>query len=75
MFKATKLINQKTFEIPKMEDSEGKLASRPGDILDIVSKYFNDKFVESDQDVIQPFQKAAKSSRKKNNSTRAQKKL
>ena len=75
MFKATKLINQKTFEIPKAKDSEGKLASRPGDILDIVSKYFKDKFVESDQDVIQPFQKAAKSSRKKNNSTRAQKKL
>ena len=28
-----------------MEDSEGKLASRPGDILDIVYKYFKDNFL------------------------------
>ena len=39
MFKATRLLNQKTFENPKAEDSEGKLATRPGDILDIVSNW------------------------------------
>ena len=52
MFKATRLLNQKTFENPKVENSEGKVATRPGDILDIVSEYFKDKFVDSDQDVI-----------------------
>ena len=41
MFKATRLLNQNTFENPKAEDSEGKLATRPGDILDIVSKYLS----------------------------------
>ena len=60
MFKATRLLNQKTFENPKAEDSERKLATRPRDILDIVSKYFKDKFVDSDQDVLPPFQGAAK---------------
>ena len=64
-FKATRLLNQKTFENPKAEDSEGKLATRPGDILDIVSTYFKDKFVDSDQDVIPPFQGAAKPLRNK----------
>ena len=60
MFKTTRLLNQKTFENPKAEDSERKLATRPRDILDIVSKYFKDKFVDSDQDVIPPFQEVAK---------------
>ena len=65
MFKATRLLNQKTFENPKAEDSEGKLATRPGDILDIVINYFKDKFVDRDQDVIPPFQGAAKPQRNK----------
>ena len=38
MFKATRLLNQKTFENPKAEDSEGKLVTRPEYILDTVSK-------------------------------------
>ena len=41
MFKATRLLNQKTFENPKAEDSEGQLATRPGDMLDIVSEYLS----------------------------------
>ena len=65
MFKATRLLNQKSFENPKAEDSEGKLVSRPGDILGIISKYFKDKFVDSDQDVTPQFQGAAKPLRKK----------
>ena len=60
MYKATRLLNQKTFENPKAEDSERKLATRPRDILDIVSKYSKDKFVDSDQDVLPLFQGAAK---------------
>ena len=55
MFKATRLLNQNTFENPKAEDSEGKVATRSGDILDIVSEYFKDEFVNSDQDIIPPF--------------------
>ena len=37
-------LNQKTFENPDVKDSEGKLATRPGHILDIpvVSKYFKE---------------------------------
>ena len=65
MFKATRLLNQKTFENPKVEDLEGNLATRPGVILDIVSKYFKDKFADSRQDVIPPFQGAAKPLRNK----------
>ena len=68
IFKATRLLNQKTFENPKVRDSEGKLATRPGDILDIVSRYFKDKFVDRDQDAIPPLQGAAKQLRKKRTS-------
>ena len=68
MFKATRLLNQKTFENPKAEDLEQKLATRPGDILDIVSKYFKDKFVDSDKDFIPSFKGAAKPLRKRNKS-------
>ena len=74
MFKATRLLNQKTFENLKAEESEGKLATRPGDILDIVSKYFKDTFVDRDQDIIPPFQGAAKPLRNKNKSRRELKK-
>ena len=74
MFKATRLLNHRTFENPKAEDSEGQLATRPEDILDKVSKYFKDKFVDSDQDAIPPFQGAAKPLRK-NNSRLGQKNL
>ena len=40
MLKATRLMYQKQFENPKVEDQEGKLASDPNDILDIVSSHF-----------------------------------
>ena len=65
LFKATRLLNQKTFEKPKVEDSEGKLATRPGDFLDIISKYFEDKFVNNAKDVIPPSQESARLLRKK----------
>ena len=65
MVEAIKLLNQKTFENLKAEDSEGKLATRPETIVDIVSRYFTDKFVDSDQDIIPSFQGAEKPLRKK----------
>ena len=65
MSKATRLLNQKTFEKPMVEYSERKIATTPGDILDIVSKYFKETFVDSDQDVIPPFQGATQPLRKK----------
>ena len=37
MLKATRLLYQKQFENPKVEDQEGQLASNPNEILDIVS--------------------------------------
>ncbi|RUS73679.1 hypothetical protein EGW08_018561 [Elysia chlorotica] len=53
-------LNQKRFENPKVEDSEGKLATRPEDILCIVSTHFEDKFVDKEEDIIPPFQGTAK---------------
>ena len=43
MFKATRLLYQKQFGGPKVEDQEGKLASNPNDILDIVSSHLKTK--------------------------------
>ena len=60
MFKATRLLNQKTFENPKVEDLDGKLATRPEDILNIVSTHFKDKFVDTNEEFIPPFQGEAK---------------
>ncbi|GFS26594.1 hypothetical protein ElyMa_001723700 [Elysia marginata] len=56
MFKATKLLNQKHFENPKVEDREGKLAPRPNDILEIVSSHFKNKFQDEKAEMISPFQ-------------------
>ncbi|GFR98716.1 endonuclease-reverse transcriptase [Elysia marginata] len=56
MFKATKVLNQKHFENPKVEDREGKLATRPNDILEIVSSHFKNKFQDEKAEMISPFQ-------------------
>ncbi|RUS84197.1 hypothetical protein EGW08_008037 [Elysia chlorotica] len=47
-------------ENPKVEDSEGKLATRPEDIVCIVSTDFEDKFVDKEKDITPPFQGTAK---------------
>ena len=72
MFNAIRLLNKKTFENPEVEDSEGKLATRPGDILDTISKYFKDKFVDSNQDVkpVTTIPWSSKTTEEKNNSRR-----
>ena len=56
MFKATRLLYQKQFENPKVEDQEGKLASNPNDILDIVSSHFRNKFEDETAEEITPFE-------------------
>ena len=56
MFKATRLLYQKQFENPKVEDQEGKLASNPNDILDIVSSHFKSKFEDEKVEEITPFE-------------------
>ena len=56
MFKATRLRYQKQFKNPKVEDQEGKLASNPNDILDIVSSHFRSKFEDETAEEITPFE-------------------
>ncbi|KAK3795533.1 hypothetical protein RRG08_036860 [Elysia crispata] len=56
IFKATRLLYQKQFENPKVEDQEGKLASNPNDILDIVSSHFKSKFEDEKVEEITPFE-------------------
>ena len=56
MFKATRLLYQKQFENPTVEDQEGKLASNPNDILDIVSSHFKSKFEDEKVEEITPFE-------------------
>ena len=60
MFKATKLLNQKPFENPKVEDESGKLATNANDILDIVSNHFKIKFHDETAATISPFQGEAR---------------
>ena len=56
MFKATRLLYQKQFENPKVEDQVGKLKSNPNDILDIVSSHFKSKFEDEKVEEITPFE-------------------
>ena len=44
------------YENPKVEDQEGKLASNPNDILDIVSSHFKSKFEDEKIEEITPFE-------------------
>ena len=44
MFKATKSLNRKPFENPKLQDKFGKQTTNPNDILDIVTDHFQQKF-------------------------------
>ena len=55
MFKATKILNQKTFENPQIEDTDEKLVTNPDDILDIVSAHFKGKFFDEQVAGIEPF--------------------
>ena len=56
MFKATRLMYQKQFKNPKVEDQEGKLASNPNDILDKVASHFRSKFEDETAEEITPFE-------------------
>ncbi|GFR64481.1 very-long-chain enoyl-CoA reductase [Elysia marginata] len=56
MFKAVKLLNQKQYENPKVEDNSGKLVINPNDVLTIVAEYFKSKFQNVSIENIDAFQ-------------------
>ena len=55
MFKATKLLNKKRYENPKIEDSNGKLVTNPDEMLEVITSHFEEKFHDSDQGRIPNF--------------------
>ena len=75
MFKAIRLLYQKQFENPKVDDQEEKLASNPNDILDIVSSHFRSKFEDETAEEITPFEREPKPLKKSNNTRIGEKKL
>ena len=56
MFKAVKLLNQKHYENPSVEDSSGKLEINPNQTLEIVADFFKEKFQNKDLASIASFQ-------------------
>ena len=56
MFKAVKLLNQKHYENPSVEDSSGKLVINPNQTLEIVADFFKEKFQNKDLASIASFQ-------------------
>ncbi|GFS26260.1 hypothetical protein ElyMa_001712000 [Elysia marginata] len=56
MFSAVKALNPKTFENPKVEDSEGKLITNLNDILLTVADHFKNKLRDESLTDIKPFQ-------------------
>ena len=55
MFKATKLMNRKSFENPFVHDEKGKHVSNPTEIYKIVHDHFEKHFYDKDEQQIQPF--------------------
>ena len=55
MFKAVRALNQRPFQNPKVEDKNGKQATNPNDILEIVSSHFKEKFYNDKVTTIEPF--------------------
>ncbi|KAK3797961.1 hypothetical protein RRG08_018765 [Elysia crispata] len=56
MFKAVKLLNQKHYENPSVEDSSGKLVINPNQTLEIVAYFFKEKFQNKNLASIASFQ-------------------
>ena len=56
MFNAVKLLNQRQYENPSVEDTTGKLVTNPDQTLDIISGFFKDKFQNKDLPNITSFQ-------------------
>ena len=56
MFNAFKLLNQRQYENPSVEDTTGKLVTNPDQTLEIISGFFKDKFQNKDLPNITSFQ-------------------
>ena len=56
MFNAVKLLNQRQYENPLVEDKTGKLVTNPDQTLEIISGFFKDKFQNKDLPNITSFQ-------------------
>ena len=56
MFNAVKLLNQRKYENPSVEDTTGKLVTNPDQTLEIISGFFKDKFQNKDLPNITSFQ-------------------
>ena len=56
MFNAVKLLNQRQYENPSVEDTTGKLVTNPDQTLEIIPGFFKDKFQNKDLPNITSFQ-------------------
>ena len=56
MFNAVKLLNQRQYENPSVDDTTGKLVTNPDQTLEIISGFFKDKFQNKDLPNITSFQ-------------------
>ena len=56
MFNAVKLLSQRQYENPSVEDTTGKLVTNPDQTLEIISGFFKDKFQNKDLPHITSFQ-------------------
>ena len=56
MFNAVKLLNQRQYENPSVEDTTGKLVTNRDQTLEIISGFFKDKFQNKDLPDITSFQ-------------------
>ena len=56
MLNAVKLLNQRQYENPSVEDTTGKLVTNPDQTLEIISGFFKDNFQNKDLPNITSFQ-------------------
>ena len=56
MFNAVKLLNQRQYKNPSVDDTTGKLVTNPDQTLEIISGFFKDKFQNKDLPNITSFQ-------------------
>ena len=60
MFKAVGKIFRQTYENPKVEDKEGKLATDPNKILELTTEFFKEKFYKEEEEIIEPYRGEAR---------------
>ena len=64
MYKAVRAMNRKKLENPKVQDDEGKLATTPDEILEIITNFFKEKFQDAGMNEIESFQGPARKLKK-----------